>query len=64
MRRKLTALACAVLAVIMITSAATFAYAAKNEPTTEEMERMIKLVKPRLDIPEEASEFSWNYNAA
>ncbi len=31
-------------------------------PTAAELEAMIKLVKPKLDIPEEYTEFSWNYN--
>lgn len=35
-----------------------------NEPTTAELEQMIKIVKPKLDVPEECTEFDWNYNAA
>lgn len=35
-----------------------------NEPTTAELEQMIKLVKPKLDVPEDCTEFDWNYNAA
>ncbi len=35
----------------------------KNTPTTDEMQEMIKKVKPLLDVPQEASEFDWNYVA-
>lgn len=34
-----------------------------NEPTTGEMEKIIKIVKPKLDVHEDATEFSWNYYA-
>ena len=47
------------------------AYSAKNElvisanePTTAELEKIIKIVKPKLDVPEECTEFDWNYSAA
>ncbi len=35
-----------------------------NEPTTDELEKIIKLVKPKLDVPEECTSFDWNYTAA
>ncbi len=51
------------LAVLLVVSLFTiFTYAA-NEPTTEALERMISIVKPMLDVPEEFSEFTWNYSA-
>ncbi len=34
-----------------------------TEPTTEDMERLIKIVKPKLDVPADFTEFSWNFNA-
>ena len=34
-----------------------------NEPTSAELEKIIKLVKPKLDIPDECSAFTWNYNS-
>lgn len=34
-----------------------------NEPGTAELEKIIKIVKPKLSVPEECTEFSWNYNA-
>ncbi len=37
--------------------------AKSNEPTTEELEKIIKIVKPKLDVPEECKGFDWNYNA-
>ncbi len=54
----------AFLSVILTFSCMAFyVSAAENEPTTEELEAIIKLVKPKLDVPEEFSEFTWNYNA-
>lgn len=50
------------LAIAMLFSSSLIAFAV-NEPTTEAMEKIIKLVKPKLDIPEEATEFTWNYAA-
>ena len=32
-----------------------------EQPTTEELEAVIKAAKPKLDIPESFSEFSWDY---
>ena len=32
-----------------------------EQPTTNELEAVIKSVKPKLDIPEEYSEFTWDY---
>lgn len=34
-----------------------------SEPTTEDMERLLKTVKPKLPIPEDCVNFTWNYNA-
>jgi len=55
----------AFLAMIMIASAISFTVFAKenNEPTTEELEAVIKLVKPKLPVPEQCKEFSWRFNA-
>ncbi len=63
MKKTLRTVICAVLALLMTLSAASVSFAASNEPTTEEMEKVLKIVKPKLDIPEEATEFSWNYRA-
>ena len=35
-----------------------------NEPTTQEMEAMIKKVRPLITVPEDYTDFSWHYNAA
>ncbi len=32
-----------------------------EQPTTDELEAVIKAVKPKLDIPENFTEFSWDY---
>lgn len=32
-----------------------------HQPTSQELEKIIRLVKPKLDIPEEYTEFEWNY---
>lgn len=37
--------------------------AVSNEPGTNELEAIIKAVKPKLDVPEECKEFNWNYTA-
>lgn len=50
------------LVIAMLLSSSLMVFAA-NEPTPQEMERIIKIVKPKLDIPEEATEFSWNFYA-
>lgn len=34
-----------------------------TEPTAEALEQVIKAVKPRLDVPESCTAFSWHYNA-
>ena len=34
------------------------------EPTTVELEKIIKIVKPKLEVPEECTSFDWNYTAA
>ncbi len=54
----------AFLSAILILSCASFAYAAENGPTTEELESVIKLVRTRIDIPEEFSEFTWKHRSA
>ncbi len=59
LKRMLSAMLSACLAVTGFALCAS----AVNEPTTEELERMIKIVKPRLDVPEDYTEFTWNYNA-
>lgn len=63
MKKTLRTVICAVLALLMTLSAASVSFAASNEPTTEEMEKVLKIVKPKLDIPEEATEFYWHYSA-
>jgi len=54
-----------ILCMMMIfTSVAVPSSAAKtNEPTTEELERIIKTVRPKIDVPEEYTEFEWHYSA-
>ncbi|MBQ8759043.1 MAG: hypothetical protein IJZ20_05045 [Clostridia bacterium] len=47
-----------------VTSSYKPAPASVNEPTTEKLEKIIKAVKPKLDVPEEYTEFDWNYNSA
>ncbi len=37
--------------------------ATSNEPTTQQLEAVIKKVRPLIDIPEELKEFDWYYNA-
>ena len=34
-----------------------------TEPTAKDMENLIKIVKPKLDIPEAYTDFDWNYSA-
>ncbi|MCR5353841.1 MAG: S-layer homology domain-containing protein [Clostridiales bacterium] len=54
-----------ILAILMIT-ASFVSYAApryENEPKPEEMEKMISIVKPKLDIPADCNVFDWYYNA-
>lgn len=53
------------LALFMIISAFSFTVGAANEgePTTQDMEAVIKLVKPRIYVPEHCSEFTWRFNA-
>ena len=55
----------AFLAILMIASAIsiTVVAASKNEPTTEELEAIIKIVKPKIFVPEYCSEFTWRFNA-
>jgi len=49
---------------VLISAGSTSTDTAKAyEPTTEEMETIIKLVKPKFDVPEEFKEFTWNYYA-
>ncbi|MBO4343691.1 MAG: hypothetical protein J5844_03435, partial [Clostridia bacterium] len=54
-----------ILAVIMVAlNLTTFAAPySSNEPQAEEMEKLIAIVKPKLDIPEICSEFDWYYNS-
>ncbi len=58
-----SALSIILATLTVISSFAVFAIETSTEPTTAEMEKVIKIVKPKLDIPDEASEFTWNYNA-
>lgn len=46
-----------------VTSVSPFVPASNNEPTTKELEGIIKIVKPKLDVPNACSEFSWHYSA-
>ncbi len=34
-----------------------------NEPTTEELEAVIKSVRPKIDVPEDYTEFAWHYSS-
>lgn len=36
---------------------------AQLEPTVKELEKIIKIVKPKLDVPEECTEFNWDYSS-
>lgn len=50
--------------IVLIASRDTLAdasYGDTNEPTTKELEAVIKATKPLFDIPGEYSEFSWDY---
>lgn len=55
----------AFMAILVIMSSLTVIVGAEqvNEPTTEDLEAIIKIVKPKLDVPEECSEFTWRFNA-
>lgn len=55
----------AILALLIATTTLSFAVnaASTNEPTNEQLERIIKIVKPKLDVPEQCSEFNWYYTA-
>jgi hypothetical protein len=54
---------CAVLTVCLIFTSFSFVYAkdASNQPTTAELEEVIKQVRTKIDIPSEFSKFDWNY---
>lgn len=67
--KKITAL---VLALLVTISVFPVSFAAEvlsgtkamlNEPTVEEMEKIIKIVKLKLDVPEECENFEWYYNS-
>ncbi|MBR3996230.1 MAG: hypothetical protein IKI97_13260, partial [Clostridia bacterium] len=54
----------ALLAIMLLSTSITFTVnASTNEPTTKELEAIVKIVKPKLDVPEQCSKFSWDYNA-
>ncbi len=54
----------AFLAALMLVCSISFVSAQTvNEPTTEELEAIIKLVKPKIYVPEECKEFTWRFNA-
>ena len=36
---------------------------AKTEPTAEDMEKLIKIVKPKLNVPASYTDFNWHYSA-
>ena len=44
-------------------SVSSYSKAPSNEPTSAELEEMIKKVRPLIDVPEEYEEFSWHYSA-
>ncbi len=54
-----------ILCFTMLLTAVVFpASAAKtNEPTTEELEAVIKTVRPKINVPEDYTEFAWHYSA-
>ena len=58
-------LLCSIIAAAVLLSALVIpAGAAKtDEPTTEELEAVIKLVRSKIDVPEDYTEFSWNYRS-
>lgn len=51
---------------VAATSSATqeqdFSY--QSSPTSENLERVIKIVRPLIDVPEDYTEFSWDFNTA
>ena len=49
--------------VLGTTDRAPAGKSASSEPTSSDMERLIKLVKPKLGIPEECDNFNWHYTA-
>ena len=53
------------LTFVMILSTFTFTVSAANssEPTTQDMEAVIKIVKPRIYVPDECNEFTWRFSA-
>ena len=54
----------AFLATLMLVCSISFASAQTvNEPTTEELEAIIKLVKPKIYVPEDCKEFTWRFNS-
>lgn len=57
-------LLCVIFALMMSFSGIIFVYGASaNEPTTEDLEAIIKIVKPKLYVPENCTEFTWRFNA-
>lgn len=54
------------LAMIFVISSLAFPTLAdeKNQPTPDELEKIIKQVRSVIDVPEEYNVFSWNYSAA
>ncbi len=53
------------LSALMLASclSVSFGASAVNEPTTEDLEKIIKIVKPKLNVPENYSQFTWRYNS-
>lgn len=62
MKRLLSLILC--LALLMCGSSFTVLGAKSYEPTTQELETVIKAVRSKIEIPEEQTEFNWNYNSA
>ena len=48
---------------IDVAAAVSSGKSASNEPTTQELEAMIKKVRPLIDVPEEYEDFNWHYSA-
>ena len=46
-----------------IAASSTTSEKAKTEPTAEDMEKLIKIVKPKLDVPASYTDFNWHYSA-
>lgn len=61
MKKLLSLILC--VAMILTTLVLPIGASKTNEPTTEELEAIIKTVRPKIDVPQEYTEFSWHYSS-